>query len=108
MVASAYYCVHKLCFKLCFDQIVIIINNALFLILNKNKVKYSFGYSALGVLFFFIFETAYNFIFETTIGFDAIGVNRDEKLKIFLLIIPLRIIEICSIFIYKKITENKK
>ena len=46
-------------------QIVIIINNALFLILNKNKVKYSFGYSALGVLFFFIFETAYNFIFET-------------------------------------------
>lgn len=89
-------------------QIVIIINNALFLILNKNKVKYSFWYSALGVLFFFIFETAYNFIFETIIGFDAIGVNRDEKLKIFLLIIPLRIIEICSIFIYKKITENKK
>lgn len=89
-------------------QIVIIINNALFLILNKNNVKYSFGYSALGVLFFFIFETAYNFIFETTIGFDAIGVNRDEKLKIFLLIIPLRVIEFCSIFVYKKIMENKK
>lgn len=89
-------------------QLVIIINNALFLILNKNSAKCSFGYSAFGVLLFFIFETAYNFIFEVMIGFDAIGINRDEKLKIFLLIIPLRIIEITSIFIYKKIMENKK
>lgn len=73
-------------------QPIVIISNAIFLLLNKNSIKNSFKYSALSVLFFLIMETAYNVVLEVFFHFDAIGVNRDEKLKIFLIIIPLRII----------------
>lgn len=88
-------------------QPTMILNNALFLIINKNSIKNSFKYSAFSMLFFLIVETAYNAILEFVFCFDAIGVNRDEKLKVFLIIIPLRFIEICSLFIYKRIMENK-
>ena len=88
-------------------QPTMILNNTLFLIINKNSVKNSFKYSAFSMLFFLIVETAYNAILEFIFHFDAIGTNRDEKLKVFLIIIPLRFIEICSLFIYKRIMENK-
>ena len=78
-----------------------------FLLLNKNSIKNSFKYSALSVLFFLIMETAYNVVLEVFFHFDAIGVNRDEKLKIFLIIIPLRIIEVITLFLYRKIKGNK-
>lgn len=89
-------------------QPAMILNNALFLIINKNSIKNSFKYSAFSMLFFLIVETAYNAILEFVFCFDAIGENRDEKLKVFLIIIPLRFIEIFSLFIYKRIMENKK
>ena len=85
-----------------------ILTNALFLIINKNSIKNSFKYSAFSMLFFLIVETAYNAILEFVFCFDATGENRDEKLKVFLIIIPLRFIEIFSLFIYKRIMENKK
>lgn len=88
-------------------QPIVIISNAIFLLLNKNSVKSSFKYSALSVLFFLIMETAYNVVLEVFFHFDAIGVNRDEKLKIFLIIIPLRIIEVITLFVYRKIKGNK-
>lgn len=88
-------------------QPTMILNNTLFLIINKNSVKNSFKYFAFSMLFFLIVETAYNAILEFIFHFDAIGANRDEKLKVFLIIIPLRFIEICSLFIYKRIMENK-
>lgn len=88
-------------------QPIVIISNAIFLLLNKNSVKSSFKYSALSVLFFLIMETAYNVVLEVFFHFDAIGVNRDEKLKIFLIIIPLRIIEVIALFVYRKIKGNK-
>ena len=52
-------------------------------------------------------ETTYNVVLEVFFHFDAIGVNRDEKLKIFLIIIPLRIIEVITLFVYRKIKGNK-
>lgn len=88
-------------------QPIVIISNAIFLLLNKNSIKNSFKYSALSVLFFLIMETAYNVVLEVFFHFDAIGVNRDEKLKIFLIIIPLRIIEVITLFLYRKIKGNK-
>lgn len=88
-------------------QPIVIISNAIFLLLNKNSIKNSFKYSALSVLFFLIMETAYNVVLEVFFHFDAIGVNRDEKLKIFLIIIPLRIIEVITLFVYRKIKGNK-
>lgn len=88
-------------------QPIVIISNTIFLLLNKNSIKNSFKYSALGVLFFLIMETAYNVVLEVFFHFDAIGVNRDEKLKIFLIIIPLRIIEVITLFVYRKIKGNK-
>lgn len=88
-------------------QPIVIISNAMFLLLNKNSIKNSFKYSALSVLFFLIMETAYNVVLEVFFHFDAIGVNRDEKLKIFLIIIPLRIIEVITLFLYRKIKGNK-
>ena len=88
-------------------QPIVIISNAIFLLLNKNSVKSSFKYFALSVLFFLIMETAYNVVLEVFFHFDAIGVNRDEKLKIFLIIIPLRIIEVITLFVYRKIKGNK-
>lgn len=89
-------------------QPIVIVSNAVFLLLNKNNIKNSFKYSALSVLFFLIMETAYNAILEVFFHFDAIGINRDEKLKIFLIIIPLRIIEVTTLFVYKKIKRNKE
>lgn len=88
-------------------QPIVIISNAIFLLLNKNSIKNSFKYSVLSVLFFLIMETAYNVVLEVFFHFDAIGVNRDEKLKIFLIIIPLRIIEVITLFVYRKIKGNK-
>lgn len=88
-------------------QPIVIISNAIFLLLNKNSIKNSFKYSALSVLFFLIMETAYNVVLEVFFHFDAIGVNRDEKLKIFLIITPLRIIEVITLFLYRKIKGNK-
>lgn len=88
-------------------QPIVIISNAIFLLLNKNSIKNSFKYSALSVLFFLIMETAYNVVLEVFFHFDAIGVNRDEKLKIFLIIVPLRIIEVITLFLYRKIKGNK-
>ena len=88
-------------------QPIVIISNAIFLLLNKNSIKRSFKYSALSVLFFLIMETAYNVVLEVFFHFDAIGVNRDEKLKTFLIIIPLRIIEVITLFVYRKIKGNK-
>lgn len=88
-------------------QPIVIISNAIFLLLNKNSIKNSFKYSALSVLFFLIMETAYNVVLEVFFHFDDIGVNRDEKLKIFLIIIPLRIIEVITLFLYRKIKGNK-
>ena len=88
-------------------QPIVIISNAIFLLLNKNSIKNSFKYSALSVLFFLIMETAYNVVLEVFFHFDAIGVNRDEKIKIFLIIIPLRIIEVITLFLYRKIKGNK-
>lgn len=88
-------------------QPIVIISNAIFLLLNKNSIKNSFKYSALSVLFFLIMETAYNVVLEVFFHFDAVGVNRDEKLKIFLIIIPLRIIEVITLFLYRKIKGNK-
>lgn len=89
-------------------QSTIILDNALFLIINKNSIKRSFKYSLFSMTFFLIVETVYNIILEFIFHFDAIGTNRDEKLKVFLIIIPLRFIEICSLFIYKRIMENKE
>lgn len=89
-------------------QPIIILDNALFLIINKNTIKKSFKYSLFSMIFFLIVETTYNIILEFIFHFDAIGINRDEKLIVFLIIIPLRFIEICSLFIYKRIMENKK
>lgn len=88
-------------------QPIVIISNAIFLLLNKNSIKNSFKYSALSVLFFLIMETTYNVVLEVFFHFDVIGVNRDEKLKIFLIIIPLRIIEVITLFVYRKIKGNK-
>ena len=66
--------------------------------------------SALSVLYFFIYEVVYSVVLLYGLNFESLVKNLplQEQIKLFILIIPLRLIEIFSILLYNKLKNNKE
>jgi len=77
----------------------------LYLFKFKNKLLYCFGASGLSLLMFLILEVIYSILLEKIMNFESLKLflTDFEMIKLFIFIIPLRIIEIINIFIIKEI-----
>lgn len=95
-VLSIVNCLISEIFPPLFYQIIIILWIGLFLkIFKKIDYKDGFIYGLFSMIFVLVTEMLYNFIIELFIGLDGFNMN---DLNLFLLIIPIKIIQFIIIF----------
>lgn len=83
--------------------------SAFLYIASVGKITKCMKLSALSVLCFFIYEVIYSIVLLYGLNFESLVKNLplQEQIKLFILIIPLRLIEIFSILLYNKL-KNKE
>lgn len=86
-------------------QIVCVLWMSLLLyLMNKSKIIKCIKIATFSILCFFVYEVLYSIILLYIFNFDGLQRNLDSvnTIKLFLFMLPLRIIEIISIIIYAK------
>ena len=92
-------------------QLVCVLWMSVFLyIVSVGEITKCMKLSALSVLCFFIYEVIYSVVLLYGLNFESLVKNLplQEQIKLFILIIPLRLIEIFSILLYNKLKNNKE
>ena len=77
---------------------------------NKTKTfKYCIKQAMFSIVLFFIYEVLYSIVILNILKFDALVDNLllNANIILFVFIIPLRILEISSIFIYNNLVKEK-
>ena len=93
-----------------YQLIILIWVGVCIFLLNRNiKLIKCFIISALSILFFFLLETPYELLLSVLLKFDAFKffLTDLEFLKLFILIIPLRVIEIVIINLIRRNEKMK-
>lgn len=93
-----------------YQAIMILWLSFILYIINKTKTfKYCIKQAIFSIILFFIYEVLYSIIILNILKFDALVDNLllNENIELFVFIIPLRILEISSIFIYNNLERKK-
>lgn len=107
LILSAGNCIINQALPPVIYQIVMILWMSMFLFFISGKEKYgrSLGYSSAAMGMFFLLEILYSIILQKVLDLELLKffMNDLESLKLFIFIIPLRIIEIINVFVIRRI-----
>ena len=112
LILSLGNCIISKLFPPTIYQVICIVWMSIILYELNNKivsVKKYLILSLFSVTFFFVYEVIYSVLILYTLKFDSLvdNLNFNENIKLFIIMIPIRIIEIISILLYNKMKRRK-